>query len=187
MPEPILGADRILRTLDLIEPKLKRQTMTRLRKVAGHAAVWARASYPANDQVLSGFAYVNKSGLPPVSRTNRARAFPRYDRSAAQDGVKVTTRKGKAKIRNLNGSRYGFVNMIGLTLNDAAGSIMETAGTKNASGEHPAGIGFIRGMAEATGVGIPLYKVVLPKIIDSRQDVSDIVASAERMITKVGV
>lgn len=185
MAEVIDGMDRILRTLDLIEPKLKRQTMARLRKVAGHAAVWARASYPSNEQVPSGFSYVNKSGRAPVGRV-KARAFPRYDQSLARDGVKVTTRKGRAKIKNLNGSRYGFVNLIGLTLNDAAGAIMETAGTKNPLGRSASGAQFIRGIAAATGVGVPLYKVVLPKIIDSRQDVTDIAHDAEKMITRAG-
>lgn len=185
MPEPIQGLDRILRTLDLVEPKLKRQTMGRLRIVAGRAAAWARYSYPSNDEVPSGFSHVNKSGRAPVGRV-KARAFPRYDQQEARAGVKVTTRKGRAKIRNVNGARYGFVNSIGLTLNDAAGAIMETAGTKHPLGVSPAGAGFIRGISRATGVGIPLYKVVLPKIIASRPDVADIARDAEHLISRVG-
>jgi hypothetical protein len=186
MAESVRGVRQFIAALDDVGPDLDKATMKELRRVAAHAATWARASYPATDAVPSGFAYVNKSGNAPVSRTGRARAFPRYVRSQAQDGVKVTTRQGKRKTRTVGRNRYGFVNAIGIAVDDPAAAILETAGTKNAGGNTSAGGRLIQGLAAATGVGVPLYKVVLPKIIDSRSDIDRIVAKMDSSLTKVG-
>lgn len=175
-----------MHALEQVEPKLKKRAMREMRKVANTAAKNAREAYPANDDLPSGFTYVNKSGAEPVSRTGRKRAFPRYDQGAAQAGVRVTTRQGKARGRLISGARYGFVNMMGLTLDDAAGAILETAGTVWPNGRTRSGGNLIGGFVSATGVASQLFKVVLPQIIASRPDVKGIASKAEAEVSKVG-
>lgn len=182
----IHGFDAIMHALEQVEPKLQKASMRELRKVASTAGSKARASYPSNQAMPSGFTYVNASGAAPVSHTSRKRAFPRYDQGKARAGVKVTTRQGNRKMRSIFGQRFGFVNMMGLTLDDAAGAILETAGTKWPNGRTPAGGRLIGAFSDVTGVASQLYKVVLPQIIAVRADVTGIAKRAEAAVTRVG-
>ena len=77
---------------------------------------------------IYGLPNFQDTGAEVKSRTNRERAFPKYDPKVIRSGLTYTLGKSKK-------NRAGFVALYSLFNKSAAGAIVETAGRKNWSGD----------------------------------------------------
>lgn len=161
-------------------PKFGRGLQAGLRKAAGPALNRAKGYLPQDSDMPSGFAYKNNQTWPKANAANSrrdGRPWPRYDRQAAIAGLRVRSRRGKARMVN-NRWVGGQTASIALESRDPAAAIFETAGkgrgTKSEKAQR-----LIRGFEAATTVGPNRYRVVLPAVIDTRPE---IVAEINRLV-----
>lgn len=122
MPVAVKGVDKMRRALRQLDPNVYKALNNEIRPVLSGMTQDAKMMVPK--YFLSG---AMDTGKQPVSRTSRARAFPKYDAMQIRRGL--TYSMGRQK-RQANGwqSLYSLLNK------SAMGAIIETAGRLNADG-----------------------------------------------------
>lgn len=171
---------RSMYELSQFERNLKRRTRTALRKAVAQTVRRAGGYLPYNSSMPTGFV----EGEQPAMARKKDRPFPRYDRDRAVRSIKATTRQGKRRYAYRGGVTTGWVNAIGIEMTDPAGSVFDAAGTKNAEGETVQGANLIRGFNAVGLVQKNYFRVLLPAVIDTREEV---ISDFERIIASAAL
>jgi hypothetical protein len=122
MPTEIKGAVELRLALKKFAPDLSKETQKEMAVALKGVAVRARGFVPSNSQVLSNWS------KPISSDSLNYRPFPRFSSFEAKRGIGYKTTPSKP-------NRSGFVALARLINASASGSIYETAGRKNPSGQ----------------------------------------------------
>lgn len=174
------GIAETLRALDTElgdNGKLYRRTVKDIKAAGNQAAVRARGYLPAEEDLPSGFTHKNKTKFPESRVPGRARAFPRYDRRAAESSLRVVSARERS-VRTDYGWRAGRMFGISLEMKDPAGSVYDVAGNGKSRRQRfkrsndPRSMAFI-GLLKQTWIGDPKWKfrVVLPAVVDTRPEI----------------
>lgn len=120
MPIVVEGIPELRRALKAFAPDLRKEMDAEIRVALKEVVNAARAKVPGG--VPGNLYNWQDRGIEPVSRTSKFRAFPKYDSNTIRKGL--TYSMGRTR-RN----RYGFAGLYSLFNKDAAGAIVEKAGT----------------------------------------------------------
>ena len=120
MPIVVEGIPELRRALKAYAPDLRKQMDAEIRVALKEVVNDARAKVLGG--VPGNLYNWQDRGIEPVSRTSKFRAFPKYDATTIRQGL--TYSMGRTR-RN----RYGFAGLYSLFNKDAAGAIVEKAGT----------------------------------------------------------
>lgn len=120
MPIVVEGIPELRRALKAYAPDLRKQMDAEIRVALKEVVSEARAKVP-NGTPGNLYNWTDR-GIEPISRTSKFRAFPKYDAQTIRSGL--TYSMGRTR-RN----RYGFAGLYSLFNKDAAGAIVEKAGT----------------------------------------------------------
>lgn len=130
MPIVVEGIPELRRALKKFAPDLRKEMDAEIRVALKGVVSAARAKVPGG---TPGNLYNwTDRGVEPISRTSKLRAFPKYDASTIRQGLVYSM--GRTR-RN----RYGFAGLYSLFNKDAAGAIVEKAGTQNPFGRKQMG------------------------------------------------
>lgn len=149
MPVVVEGVPELKKALKKFAPDLRKQMDDEIRVALKEVTNAAKAKVPS--QSPGGLYNWQDKGVEAVSRTSRARAFPKYNARVIRRGL--TYSLGRSK-RN----RSGFSSLYSLLNKSASGAIAETAGrlsgangsSRSESNNPQAGARFIAGM---NGIG----------------------------------
>lgn len=161
--------------------KLYRKTVRNIKKAGNVAVVRARGFLPTDNPegpMPSGFVYRKQSEGWSQSRVQgRARAFPRYDKRAADDSIRVISAREKS-VRTETGWRAGKMFGISIEMMDAAASIYDVAGNGRSKrslarqSSNPSSQRFISLMRAASWLPPNAkFRVLLPAVIDTRPEI----------------
>ena len=156
--------------------KVYRQTVKAIKDAGNDAAVRARGYLPDDTKMPRGFAYQNNNGWSK-SRTDRERAFPRYEQRTAQASIRVVSARDRA-VRTETGWRGGKMFGIGIEMRDPAGSIYDVAGNGKSKRQtmkrmtSPKSAVFV-GLLRRAWIGDTKwrFRVILPAVVDTRPDI----------------
>lgn len=180
----VTGIADTLRALDTQlgdNGKLYRSTIRSIKK-AGNIAINRAVGFLPDDApkgpMPSGFVYRKQSEGWSQSRVQgRDRAFPRYDRRAAQQSLRVVSARERSE-RTDNGWRAGKMFGIAVEMRDPAANIYDTAGNGRSRRQRakqstdPRSQAFIGLMKAASWLPPEAkFKVLLPAVIDTRPEV----------------
>ena len=149
MPVVVEGVPELKKALKKFAPDLRKQMDDEIRVALKEVTNAAKAKVPS--QSPGGLYNWQDKGVESVSRTSRARAFPKYNSRVIRRGL--TYSLGRSK-RN----QSGFSSLYSLLNKSASGAIAETAGrlsgasgsSRSESNNPQAGARFIGGM---NGIG----------------------------------
>lgn len=143
------GVPELKKALKKFAPDLRKQMDDEIRVALKEVTNAAKAKVP--NQSPGGLYNWQDKGVESVSRTSRARAFPKYNARVIRRGLTYSLGRGK---RN----QSGFSSLYSLLNKSASGAIAETAGrlsgvtgsSRSKSSNPQAGARFIAGM---NGIG----------------------------------
>lgn len=149
MPVVVEGVPELKKALKKFAPDLRKQMDDEIRVALKEVTNAAKAKVP--NQSPGGLYNWQDKGVESVSRTSRARAFPKYNARVIRRGLTYSLGRGK---RN----QSGFSSLYSLLNKSASGAIAETAGrlsgasgsSRSESNNPQAGARFIAGM---NGIG----------------------------------
>lgn len=149
MPVVVEGVPELKKALKKFAPDLRKQMDDEIRVALKEVTNAAKAKVP--NQSPGGLYNWQDKGVESVSRTSRARAFPKYNARVIRRGLTYSLGRGK---RN----QSGFSSLYSLLNKSASGAIAETAGrlsgvtgsSRSKSSNPQAGARFIAGM---NGIG----------------------------------
>ena len=180
----VTGIADTLRALDTQlgdNGRLYRFTIRSIKK-AGNTAINRAVGFLPDDSPLgpmpSGFVYRKQSEGWSKSRVQgRDRAFPRYDKRAAQQSLRVVSARERSE-RTDNGWRAGKMFGIAVEMRDPAANIYDVAGNgrsrrqKAKQSTDPRSRAFIGLMKAASWLPPEAkFKVLLPAVIDTRPEI----------------
>lgn len=163
----IQGVLKELRTQLDDNGKVYKRALRAIKRAGQSAQTTAIMLLPYESDLPSGFTRVSNDGWAK-SRTNRTAAFPHFERRAAREGIKIQSLRGKAKMTERGWIGSG-VNGIEIVQSDAAANIFDIAGTKG--GVTAAGKRLIGLFDNASRFNAPLYRVLLPAVIETRPEI----------------
>lgn len=183
-PVRVAGIGELLRRLDTElgdNGRLYRKTVRSIKKAGDVAVVRARGFLPADDPegpMPSGFVYRKQSEGWSTSRVaGRARAFPRYDKLAADQSIRVVSVRDRS-VRTDTGWKAGRMYGIGVEMTDPAASIYDVAGngrsrrSRARQSSDPRSARFISLMKAASWLPPDAkFRVLLPAVIDTRPEI----------------
>lgn len=199
----LAGIGELLRKLDTElgdNGKLYRKTVRSIKKAGNVAVVRARGFLPADDPegpMPSGFVYRKQSEGWSQSRVlGRERAFPRYDKLAADQSIRVISARDRS-VKTATGWKAGKMFGIALEMTDPAANIYDVAGngrsrrSRARQSSDPRSARFISLMKAASWLPPEAkFKVVLPAVIDTRpeiiRDIEYQLMFAEAELNRVG-
>lgn len=120
MPIVVEGIPELRRALKKFAPDLRKEMDAEIRAALKEVIDDAEAKVP-NATPGNLYNWTDR-GIEPISRTSKFRAFPKYDAETIKNGLVYSM--GRTR-RN----RYGFAGLYSLFNKDAAGAIVEKAGT----------------------------------------------------------
>lgn len=176
--------------------RVYRQTVKAIKEAGGDAVRRARGYLPTDSEtgpLPSGFTHKNVRGWA-VSRTEKARAFPRYDKRAADSSIRIVSARERSRMTD-NGWRAGRMYGISVEMKDAAASIYDVAGNGKSRRQiakrssDPRSEQFI-GLLRRAWIGHPNWRfhVVLPAVVDTRPEIiakiNAVLAIAERHLER---
>lgn len=178
----MIRVDEIASTLRALESqlgdngKMYRKTIRDIKKAGSQAVNRARGYLPADENLPRGFTYQNNNGWAQ-SRTERDRAFPRYERRSATSSIRIVSARERS-VRTETGWHGGKMFGIAVEMKDPAGSIYDVAGNGKSRRQRirhlsdPRSLRFIRLLSDAW-IGDPKWKfrVVLPAVVDTRPEI----------------
>lgn len=188
------GIAEMLRRLDTElgdNGKVYRRTVREIKAAGSDAVNRARGYLPDEKNLPSGFTHKNVRGWA-VSRTEKGRAFPRYDRQAASDSIRIVSARERSRMTD-NGWRAGRMFGISVEMRDPAGSIYDVAGNGKSRRQRakrssdPRSQAFIDRLKTAW-IGDPDWRfhVILPAVVDTRPEIIAkirmILANSERTL-----
>ena len=161
--------------------RLYRSTIRSIKKAGNTATKRAAGFLPADNPegpMPSGFVYRKQSEGWSQSRVEgRARAFPRYDRRAGVQSLRVVSARERSE-RTENGWRAGKMFGIAVEMRDPAANIYDVAGNgrsrrqKAKQSTDPRSRAFIALMRAASWLPPEAkFKVLLPAVIDTRPEI----------------
>lgn len=161
--------------------RLYRATIRSIKKAGNHAAKRAVGFLPSDapdGPMPSGFVYRKQSEGWSQSRVaGRERAFPRYDRAAASQSIRIVSARERS-VRTDSGWRAGKMFGIGIEMRDPAANIYDVAGNgrsrrqKAKQSSDPRSKRFISLMKAASWLPPEAkFKVLLPAVIDTRPEI----------------
>lgn len=156
--------------------RVYRKTVKAIKEAGGDAVRRARGYLPAEKQMPRGFTHKNERGWS-VSRTEKERAFPRYDKAAADSSIRIVSARERSRMTD-NGWRAGRMYGISVEMKDAAASIYDVAGNGKSRRQmakrssDPRSERFI-GLLRRAWIGDPNWRfhVVLPAVVDTRPEI----------------
>lgn len=125
MPVVVSGVPELKRALKKFAPDLRYQMDAEIRVALKEVTTAAKAKVPG--QAPGNLYNWNDKGTESISRTSKARAFPKYDAGEIRRGI--TYKMGSTRF-----NPAGFSALYSLFNKDAAGVIAEWAGRVNPAG-----------------------------------------------------
>lgn len=161
--------------------KLYRKTVRNIKKAGNVAVNRARGFLPQDNPegpMPSGFVFRKQSEGWAKSRIEgRERAFPRYDKRAADQSIKVISARERS-VRTDAGWRAGKMFGISVEMRDPAANIYDVAGNGRSKrslarqSSNPKSQAFISLMRAASWLPPQAkFRVLLPAVIDTRPEI----------------